>query len=119
MFKVYYGDGSVYEGEPQVAPRLNVQMLLCDDTSQSVYQVKVLALHGWDYYLLRSDGSWYGINGEADLVDHVLHECPRVVLKGRLIENSAYQSIISEAAQFKRNWNRIVEDGRYPSEGIT
>lgn len=106
MFRIYYGDGSVYDGDPNVAPRLNVQCIVCDDDNSHMYAVGHRVLHQWDYYLMSDTGRWYGCNGEADLVDHVLHCKPSVVLKGRMIEGATYQAILKRASVDKKNWGR-------------
>lgn len=114
--RIYYGDGSVYEGDPKTAPRLNVQVVVCEDSSINGYQVGHLCLHSWDYYL-RVDGNWLGVNGEADLVDHILFEDVDVVLKGRMISHGRFQQILAEATAFKKNWHKN-ESGRRLQNGV-
>jgi hypothetical protein len=111
--RVFYGDGSVFDGEPEDAPKLNVQCVVTPDDSRPEYNVKWLVLHEWDFYLF-SKGRWYGINGYADLVDHVIFERPDVVLKGRMIPNPVYQQILAEAKSFAKGKTvtSLVESGR-------
>jgi len=114
--KIYYGDGSTFEGPPRDAPPINVQCIALADGSASNYNVGRLILHSWDFYLY-GKGRWYGINGYTDLVDHLLFEEVEKVLKGRVIPNSEYQKILSLANNDlklprKSGRNSIVEDGR-------
>lgn len=114
--KIFYGDGSVYEGDPRDAPRLNVQVVVCKDESMNGYQVGKLCLHSWDYYLMIDD-AWHGVNGEADLVDHILFENVQVVLKGRMIHRARFQQILAEATAYKKNWHKS-ESGRQEQIGV-
>lgn len=90
-WRIYYGDGTTYDGLLDTAPATNVQVIVARDAAPSSRNVGRLILSGWDYYLYR-DG-WYGVNGEVDLVDHVLHERPQRVLKGRQITTGEYDGI--------------------------
>lgn len=109
---IFYGDGSIYEGEPEGAPKLNVQCVVAEDTSLPMWQVGRICLHYWDYYVW-SGQHWYGVNGETDLVDHLLHAMPKVILKGRYIEPARFQQILAEAQALKKSDSEHTwEDGR-------
>ena len=95
---IFYGDGSVYEGDGLDAPPTGVQVIIYDDPSIPVHNNGRIILKGWDYYVL--EGSWIGINGVADFIDHVLHCKPEKVLKGRMIPRDKFQEVMQKATDY-------------------
>ena len=91
MIIVY--DGSIYEGDPVDAPPRGVQGIIYKDPATDGMNVGVLCLRGWDYYFLE-DGSWVGINGDTDFIDHVLFCRPQKVLKGSMLPRDRWQSAL-------------------------
>lgn len=96
-WRIYYGDGSTYDGPLESAPVVNVQVIVVNDKAPNRKNVGRLMLFGFDYYLYREKEGWYGINGEVDLVDHLLYEQPLKVLKGRGISSENYSKIYNKA----------------------
>jgi len=92
---IVYTD-SVFEGESPDAPSLDVQIILYADTSNGGGNVGTLQMYGWDYYLLEQ-GKWIGVNGDTDLIDHVLHRNPEKVLKGRMITRNEWADCLGVA----------------------
>jgi len=78
VFTIYYGDGSVYTGLPEMAPPENVQAIAWDDENgpDSIGRV---VLSEWDFYLYSDGIGWHGANKYADLLRH-LKKRPCVVL---------------------------------------
>lgn len=95
-FRIYYGNGTTYSGPVASAPAVNVQAIVCRDDATSPYSVNTLVLRDFDYYLYVR-GCWLGVNGETDLIDHVLHTHPERVLKGRMIPHGDYERILHTA----------------------
>jgi hypothetical protein len=101
LFKIYYGDESIVEvsvDQIESAPRLNVQAIAWGDTDSSADTVGRHVLQQGDYYLYaESLGRFIQCNGETDLIDHVLHDGPMYVFKGRTIRDDLYRKIIKRA----------------------
>jgi len=97
-WRIYYGDGSTYdEGLLINAPAVNVRCIVVRDPEQGSNSLGRVILTSWDYYLYVPGRGWYGVNGEVDLIDHLLHECPIRVLKGRLLATGKYDEIRKRA----------------------
>ena len=91
MFRVYYDDGSTYEGDPYQAPRLGVIAIVqhTEHEGRTVYARE-------DYYWWDDDDTWRG----GDLFgmwDYLLRPGPRCVLFGRLVHNATYRDISERA----------------------
>lgn len=99
-FRIYYGDGSTYEGPIAGASPVDVQCIVVPDCRGSAYEVGRLVLHSWDFYLY-AEGSWLGLNGTVDLVDHLLFRSVEKVLKGRMIPHEKYEEILTRANKEK------------------
>ncbi len=110
--RIYYGDGSVYEGLfDGIEKVLDVQCVVTPDLRNSAYETGRLVMHSWDFYLY-AEGAWMGINGTVDLVDHVLHRPIEKVIKGRMIPNEKYEAILHRAHHdegFPRKSNKSPE----------
>lgn len=116
-FRIYYGDGGPpYEGTLEgIEKVLDVQCVVTPDLRNSPYETGRLVMHSWDFYLY-AEGSWMGINGVVDLVDHILHRPIEKVIKGRMIPNKKYEEILSRAMHDegyprKSNKSPAREDG--------
>lgn len=112
---IIYGDGSTHD-DPFTAPPLNVQAVIYVDPGR---QAGTLCIRGWDYYLLEGEG-WIGVNGSVDLIDHVLHKRPQVVLKGRMLPREEWvglNKLISKAMQDFPNKSAFVRGFEEPNPG--
>jgi hypothetical protein len=94
MTRVYYSDGTVYEGDKP--PARDVQVILQSDEAGPYFQ------SGSDYYVLR-DGRWVGVD-IFGLFDYLLDS--GFVLFGRTITNDEYQAIYQRAKVDKATWRR-------------
>lgn len=91
-WRIYYGDGSHYDGDPYLAPARNVQMVAVSDPE-----------HGW--YLCRSnDFYWYLADTDTwqggdhfGLWDYLIEPGPKKVLFGRTIGNAEFEAILVRA----------------------
>lgn len=100
-FRIYYGDRSIYEGEPELAPSQNVQAIVWDDPVKGSQDLGRVVLHQWDIYIYSDDIGWHGTDKYTDLLQHLgLGIGPggvRAVLTGRWIKYERYEQIIAEA----------------------
>ena len=95
-WRIYYGDGSTYDGPVADAPPVDVQCIVKTDVRGSPYEVGRLVCHSFDYYIY-ADDEWLGLNTLVDLVDHVLFRSVGKVLKGRMIPNHMFEAILDRA----------------------
>lgn len=115
--RIYYGDGSVYEGPPaDIQQVVDVQCIVHSDLRNSPYETGRSVMHSFDFYVY-GEGQWIGINGLVDLVDHVLFRPIEKVVKGRMIPNQKFEDILERATRDKglprkSNDNPLREDGR-------
>jgi hypothetical protein len=121
-WRIYYGDGTVYEGPAKDAPPLDVQAIAqADNRGWSQYSTGRMIYHSFDFYLY-CEGQWIGVNSLVDLVDHILHRPIDKVLKGRMITHERWEAIM-ERAQKDRDLPRKgsqrpwLEDGRKAGQG--
>lgn len=103
LFRVYYGDGSVFEGvRPEDAPTHDVQVIAYEDPERGVLEVGRVLLYNWDFYIY-SDRvrGWHGTNKYSDLLEHLTLGCGpggvRAVLTGRWIDREAFLQIMEKA----------------------
>ena len=85
-WRIYYGDGSTYDGDPYDAPGLNVQVCMMSNADHGRYSQT-----RFDYYVW-SDGEWIGCD-IFGLWDYLQQPGPRKVLFGRTLPNGLYQDI--------------------------
>jgi len=100
--RIYYGDGSVYEGEPEQAPTDNVQAIVWADAETGPTNLGRIVLSEWDIYIYSDHvGGWHGTNKYADLLRHLKHGCGpggvRAVLEGCWINRDTWKEIIQRA----------------------
>ncbi len=102
MFRVYYGDGSVFEGRPEDAPAKNVQFIVWDDPDKGVGDLGRVMLYNYDLYIYSDHvGGWHGTNKYADLINHLGYGCGpggvRAVLQGQWIARDKFNEIRRKA----------------------
>ncbi len=103
IFRVYYGDGTVFEGDrPEDAPTQNVQAIAWDDTRKEGLGIGRVVLEQYDLYIYSDHvGDWHGTNKYYDLLQHLEQGCGpggvRAVLTGRWISYDKYKEIITKA----------------------
>jgi len=95
MFRIYYGDGSVFDGQPEDAPTTNVQAIAWNDPQKGVLNLGRVVLLEWDIYIYSDHvGGWHGTNKYADLLQHLGKGCGsggvRAVLQGAWISRADY-----------------------------
>lgn len=95
-FRIYYGDGSVYEGPVADAPPVDVQCIVIPDHRGTANEVGRQVMFTFEYYIY-AEGQWMGISNLIDLIDHLLYRKVEKVLKGRMIQNDRYEAIIKRA----------------------
>ena len=94
-FRIYYGDGSTYSGDPFYAPPSNVQVIVMENPDRSNGQTLIMTKPR-DFYLWRG-GRWWACN-EAGFYDLLMYEIgPKAVLFGRTIESDKYSAIVQRA----------------------
>ncbi len=95
---IYYGDGSVYNGDPVYAPRLDVQVIWNENPKRSEGGGIVT---GRDFYVYK-EGKWWGCDA-AGYWDYVFHyEAPLVAIFGRTMPSEdAYNDLVQRAIKEK------------------
>ena len=92
MFRIYYGDGSIFEGEnPEDINRCdNVQAIAWNDPARDYHDLGRIVLSEYDIYMYSDHvGSWHGTDKYSDLLRHLKPGCGhggvRCVLEGEWI----------------------------------
>lgn len=86
-FRVYYDDGSIYEGDPFNAPGLGVICILDACHDQPHLHEKS------DYYIWKfKENGWTGVD-IFGLFDYLTHPGERKVLFGRTVDNDLFSRI--------------------------
>ena len=121
MFRVYYSDGSVYEGNrPEDVKPHDVQCIAWDDKTGNAMGVGRIVMREWDIYIYTDGLGWHGTNKYADLLNHlgkgIGEGGVRAVLQGAWIPNDQYNEIykrarLDEGLRVKSAPNPLVEDG--------
>ena len=121
QFRIYYGDGSVFDGEPEDAPTDDVQIIVWDDPTRGNGDIGRGSVYEYDIYIYSDDIGWHGTDKYADLLKHLkrkgLGPCGvRAVLEGFWIPRPTYLAIKDRAFNdppFRRkSANRKYECGR-------
>ncbi len=95
-FRIYYGDGSTYSGDPFHAPPSNVQVIVLENPDRSNGQGLVLSLPPRDTYFYSQD-RWWSCD-QAGMYDYLLHHVgPKAILFGRTISDDGYNAIVQRA----------------------
>ena len=103
VFRIYYGDGSVFEGvSPEGAPTRDVQVIVWEDPERGHAEVGRAVLYNWDIYIYSDAvGGWIGTNKYFDLLEHLSAGCGpggvRAVVLGRWISRPAFLEIMERA----------------------
>ena len=93
-YRVYYGDGDIYESGDGHPPARGVQVILQNDGDGPVF------VTGADYYVRQGD-LWHGVD-IFGLYDYLLDS--GLVLFGRTITREEYQAIYQQAKVDKHTW---------------
>jgi hypothetical protein len=95
--RIYYGDGSVFEGGPEDAPTENVQCIAWDDPTRGTGDIGRIVLSEWDMYIYSDDIGWHGTDKYFDLIQHLQKGCGpggvRAVVTGRWISWADFTAI--------------------------
>jgi hypothetical protein len=118
-FRVYYGDGTTFEGKPEDAPCTNVQCIAYDDTRCNTHDIGRFVLSDYDIYIYSDPIGWHGTNKYADLIQHLHQGCGlggvRAVLTGLWIDRDTFYAIRERATidpPFRsKSAGALVEDG--------
>lgn len=97
MWRVYYGDGSIYSGEVADTPARNVQVI-----AQSSPEHGWSAVAGTDYYIWRED-RWVGVDWFG-LCDYLIDPGMKKVLFGRTLTKEEFNAV----------WQRMMADPNLP-----
>ena len=101
-WRIYYGDETVFEGQPEDAPVHNVQAIAYVDDDPRDINVGRVVLESWDFYLYSDHvGGWHGTNKFTDILMHLERGCGpggvRAVLRGLWIERAKFLKIVNRA----------------------
>ena len=88
-FRVYYADGSTFDGDAFNAPAMNVLMIVELDKDHGRRIVS-----GGDYYVW--DGQWFAVDKEG-MFQYLCDAGPRRVLIGRMVDNERWTAIYRRA----------------------
>jgi len=93
QFKIFYGDGTTYEGDPFLAPASGVIAVVMEDSEG--YSVRA----NRDFYCWRPDVGFFccDVGGMWDYI--LTHEGPKAILVGRYIRNESYYEVMSAATK--------------------
>lgn len=109
-FRIYYGDGATYDGDPFLAPTVNVQAIQVTADTPRGWGL----IHSTPYYCWFGDGSawagggaasslsgeefgWQGCD-EAGKWDYAFHYLgPQKILFGRTLHDAVYRAIMRRA----------------------
>lgn len=108
MFKIFYGDGTVYEDvdHPELAPKVGVQAILQPNYDKPGFHIQTRT----DFYLLRDwyDGPyWQGADRDGK---ETYERQPgyKVTLRGETIPNDDYMRIYRQADDEMVELNRAL-----------
>ena len=92
-FRIYYGDGSTFSGDPFDAHPLDVQAIVNEEPSSPTGFV---VRNGGSAYVWREE-TWWDTD-EAGMWDYLLtSRGPKAVLFGRTMRNDPYWAIVARA----------------------
>lgn len=91
MWRVYYSDGSTYNGDPENAPGVGIVVIVQDDPD-----VGRMLMCKWDYYCWH-DGQWWG-HDLIGTVDCLAQPGFNRVLVGRTVSQDLWKKIHAAAA---------------------
>ncbi len=123
-FRIFYIDGSTFDGRPEDAPALlPVLCIIWNDPDKSNQGIGRPIVKEWDIYIYSDGvGGWHGTNKYGDLMNHLKQQgCGpggvRRVLDGLWMNTEVYKNILAIAAKDpdffpKSARDPLVEDGR-------
>ncbi len=121
-FRIYYGDGSTFDGTPEQAPVKIVTAIAWDDPDKGTATLGRVVLREWDIYIYSDPvGAWHGTNKYADLMNHLALGCGvggvRAVLPGLWVNRTWYFETLERAKTdppfSRKSSNHLLrEDGR-------
>lgn len=90
-WRIYYGDGTTYQGSPEEAPERGVQAI-----AQVHPDVGWAATSSSDYYVYLPHDWWQGVD-VFGLWDYLATPGWKRVLFGRTVNNAEYKAILERA----------------------
>lgn len=97
-WRIYYGDGTTYEGDPFHAPGLNVQLIKQECGNERGFKL----IHNKNHYVWSpfGDPGWHGVADDWGLMDYIAHSNgPQKILIGRVCPDKAYEEICRKAVE--------------------
>lgn len=104
-FRIYYGDGTAYSGDPYLAPASNVQVIAQEDRSAEsgyilIHGIANASQSGLGIYCWRDDGYGWDIHDEAGLYDYLFnYRGPKAIIFGRTIPSDVFFGILGRAGK--------------------
>ncbi len=99
--RIYYGDGSTYDGPAHLAPpaypRLGIQYIIGNDAEKGNQSLGLLTCFNNDIYIYSSDIGWHGTNKYGDLMNHLDRGKVERVNPGLWIPRNAFLEIQKRA----------------------
>ena len=92
-FRIYYGDGTTYSGDPFLAPSSGVQAVAVEEGDGFVIRA------GKDHYCWKEDNGWIGTDGPGREDYLTFNEGPCKALNGRTIRNDAYFAVVTRVTK--------------------
>ena len=89
-FRIYYADGTTFDGDPFEAPSLDAILAVETDPDHGRRIVS-----GGDYMIWEND-RWWAVD-HMGMISYLLRTGPRRVLIGRMLSNEAYRDIYIRA----------------------
>lgn len=103
MFRIYYADGSTFEGDPFEAPATGVIVIVQTSESVGRTHLKYLDFYWWE------DGRWFG-GDQAGMLLHLIEGGgPKKVLFGKFIRDEKFHAIM----------RRALADPDFPAKSAT
>lgn len=92
-WRLYYGDGTTYSGDPFYAPPVNAQVLVRENSSERGFSVN----YGKFAYFWRPDVGWNACD-EAGLWDYLMLYCgPKAIVFGRVLRDEEFWETVKRA----------------------
>lgn len=96
-FRVYYADGTTYDGDAMGAPALDALLIVEKDADHGRRIVS-----GGDYFVWEG-GRWWAVD-QVGMYTYLVRTGPRRVLIGRMVSNEHYAE----------TWRRAESDTDFP-----
>lgn len=92
-YRIYYGDNSVYSGDPYTAPVQNVQVIARETTEGFAL------MHSKDIYYWHPESGWNGCDMPG-FWDHLLsYVGPKAFVFGRSLRDDQFWKVVERATQ--------------------